>query len=97
MWPLDILAGADVHNLLLKCKKGINCKDWKIGLCCYQSKFCLWCVPVGKCYRKTSSHISCPSTLSVCLQKVVPQILESFFLGEALGTKLRNYIYYIKC
>lgn len=41
-------------------------------------------VPVGQCNGKSPSNISFPSTLSVCLQKVVPQTLESFFLGEAL-------------
>ena len=64
----------------------MNFHDFQARLYCYQSKFGLEWVPVGQCNREISSHISCPSTLSVWLQKVVPQVLESFSLRKALGS-----------
>ena len=84
--PLDVLIGTDALDLIPKCKNGLNCKACKKGLCCFQSKFGLGWVPVGQYKGNSSLEISCPSTFNVCLQKVVPQTRESFFLGEALGT-----------
>jgi len=84
---LDILIGTDSLNLLPKCNYGPDCKDCKNGLCCYQSKFGLGWVSVGQCRKSSSPNISCPISFSICLQKVVPQTRESFFLGEALGTE----------
>ena len=83
--PLDILIGTDALKLIPKCIYGLDCKACNRGLCCYKSKFGLGWVPVGKCGRKSSSQISCPSTFSICVQKVVPQTSESFCFGEALG------------
>ena len=80
------MIGTDSLNLLPKCNYGPDCKDCQTGLCCYQSKFGLGWVPVGQCNKNSSPHISCPASFSICLQRVVPQMMESFFLGEALGS-----------
>ena len=84
--PLDILIGTDALSLLPKFNYGPDCKDCRSGLCCYQSKFGLGWVPVGQRKRNSSNKISCPTSFSICLQRVVPQRMKSFFLEEDLGS-----------
>ena len=71
--PLDILISSDALSLLPKCNYGPDCKDCSSGLCCYQSKFGLGWVPVGQCKRSSFNKSSCPTSFSICLQRVVPQ------------------------
>ena len=82
--PLDILIGSDALSLLPKCNYGPDCKDCSSGLCCYQSKFGLGWVPVGQCKRSSSNKNSCPTSFSICLQRVAPQRLEPFPLIQDL-------------
>ena len=82
--PLDILIGSDALSLLPKCTYGPDCKDCRSGLCCYQSKFGLGWVPVGQCKRSSSNKSSCPTSFSICLQRVVPQRLGSLLLRQDL-------------
>ena len=80
--PLDILIGSDAPSLLPKCIYGPECKDCEAGLCCYQSKFRLGWFPVGQCKRNLSNKVSCPTSFSIFLQRVIPQKQESFFFWK---------------
>ena len=77
-------------NAEIKCTYGLECKSFENGMCCYKSRFGLGWIPVGQCDNLGFNKISCQSTVSMCLQKVMPPIRELFILDESLDTNLNR-------
>ena len=85
---IDLLIGKDFLKLMPKCINGLECKSCENGLCCYRSRFGLGWVPVEECNNIGFYIISCPFTLTLCLQQVISSTKEFINLDKSSDTNL---------